>query len=138
MKKKEEKSYLKTVWLIITNKADTNGKMVTETLCMITAFIFNLFALALALFAVSCIYGAAKQFAQMAWQTMDEIIGNFFQMVITIGAAAIFALLALMMRGSANEVGRQKNKNYIFSVFSGMVSFTALIVALIALCRGMA
>jgi hypothetical protein len=43
---------------------------------------------------------------------------------------------ALLLRASANEFDKEKDRNYIISVFSGIVSFVALIVALVALFKG--
>ena len=37
---------------------------------------------------------------------------------------------------SAKEIETEKDRNYIISVFSGIVSFAALIVALVALFKG--
>ena len=61
---------------------------------------------------------------------------NFQYLFSYIILAVLFPMLSLIMRGIANEIGREKDKNYIIAAFSGIVSFVALIVALIALFKG--
>ena len=44
-------------------------------------------------------------------------------------------LFGTILIGSANEIEREKDRNYIADVFSGIIGFVALIVALIALYK---
>ena len=48
----------------------------------------------------------------------------------------ILGLFAVLFWKSAKEIKVEKDKNYIVSVFSGIVSFAALIIAVIALVKG--
>ena len=50
-------------------------------------------------------------------------------LLISLGAYCI------IMWKAAKEIEREKDKNFIVSVFSGIVSFAALIVALVALFK---
>ena len=77
------------------------------------------------------------------WETIEikytGLLGLFF--VILIGALSISCVLVLfllswMLWKSAKEIETEKDRNYIISVFSGIVSFAALIVALVALFKG--
>lgn len=43
---------------------------------------------------------------------------------------------AVLLWKSAKEIETENDKNYIVSVFSGLVSFAALVVALVALIKG--
>jgi NADH:ubiquinone oxidoreductase subunit 6 (subunit J) len=45
-------------------------------------------------------------------------------------------LISVMFRGAANDIKREKDRNYIVALFSGIVSFVALIISIIALYRG--
>ena len=48
----------------------------------------------------------------------------------------VLVLYSFLLWKSAKEVETEKDRNYIISVFSGIVSFAALIVALVALFKG--
>ena len=60
--------------------------------------------------------------------------------ITLIFAESAFAFLALVfslvVRASANEMAAEKDRNYIIAVFSGVVSFAALVAALAALFKG--
>ena len=47
-----------------------------------------------------------------------------------------FVLTAAFTIASAKDIDREKDKNYVVAVFSGVVSLVALIVAVIALLKG--
>ena len=45
----------------------------------------------------------------------------------------IFAVISLVLFVSAKDISREKDRNYIVSVFSALTSLAALVVAFIAL-----
>jgi hypothetical protein len=55
-----------------------------------------------------------------------------FAFVVTVA----LALYSMLLWKSAKEIEKENDRNYIISVFSGIVSFAALIVALVALFKG--
>ena len=64
------------------------------------------------------------------------IIGNIFQIVYKAVIIIMMILYSLLLWRAAKEFETEKDRNYVISVFSGIVSFAALIVALIALFKG--
>ena len=63
-----------------------------------------------------------------------------FSKITSIAAAIVFFLISMLtfciLFNIAREIKKEKDRNYIISVFSGIVSFAALIVALVALIKG--
>ncbi|MBQ6851771.1 MAG: hypothetical protein IJO04_01910 [Oscillospiraceae bacterium] len=47
-----------------------------------------------------------------------------------------FIAIAILTGASAKEIDKEKDKNFVVSVFSGIVSLVALVVSLIALIQG--
>ena len=48
-----------------------------------------------------------------------------------------FCLLqSLMFRGAANDMKQEKDRNYIIALFSGIVSFAAMVIAFVSLVKG--
>ena len=69
------------------------------------------------------------------WSGAETIIGN----IITIGFIAVICvmvgLFAYRLEGAADEIKKERDKYYIVSIFSGLVGFVALVIAVIALLK---
>ena len=69
------------------------------------------------------------------WTSTNNIIVNIFALG-TVGLFLIaFGAYCVIMWRAAKEIEQEKDKNFIVAVFSGIVSFAALIVALVALFK---
>ena len=109
------------------NRKIENSNFLTSAIAGIMQLFFNAIALFLTIFAILfflCIFYVLFK---------GENYIYIFNYVI---ATPTSLMLALIIRGIANEIGREKDKNYIFTAFSGIVGFVALIVALVALFKG--
>ena len=70
------------------------------------------------------------------WNTLNDIIANVFTLVMFLLLFIAFAAYCIVMWRAGKEIEQEKDKNFIVAVFSGIVSFAALIVALVALFKG--
>ena len=122
-----KKDFWKKVWCIITNKIPDNTAFLTTSIAGLMQLFFNSVAVILFIVGLLCL---AMIFVVIIQQT------DFQHLSAYIILACILPTLSLIMRGIANEMEREKDKNYIISAFSGIVSFVALIVALIAFFKG--
>ena len=86
--------------------------------------------------AFALLIGSINTFIEMSWNDFSTISGNIFQIIYSITITVLLVLYPLMLWKSAKEIETEKDRNYIISVFSGIVSFAALIVALVALFKG--
>lgn len=57
-------------------------------------------------------------------------------LIVSVLVSYVLGLFAALFWKSAKEIKVEKDKYYIISVFSGLVSFAALVVALVALLKG--
>ena len=130
----EEKiSFWKAIKIIVKNERPTNGTMVSKILASLLSVGCNIMALILV--------GVAILFLVCSMQVIfnqDYIVLNDYLTAICISffTAFIFLLallIALLFRASANEIKAENDRNYIIALFSGIVSFVALIIALIAM-----
>ena len=73
-------------------------------------------------------------------QIKQEGFLGLFHMIslvaVSLACMLVLFLLSWILWKSAKEIETEKDRNYIISVFSGIVSFAALIVALVALFKG--
>ena len=72
---------------------------------------------------------------KVSWQGWN-ILSNVLAIIFVIAVTITVFLYMLMFWGAANDVKHEKDKNYVISVFSGLVGVAALIVAIIALYKG--
>lgn len=134
VKNKAKTSFRELVWNIICNKKDTKGEYTKATLSGIMATTLNYLAVILCIFAVLVMVSAVRQAFMIEWGN-----GLWFSNALALGLLAVLCiaalLFALILRGCANEMDREKDKNYIVAVFSALTSFAALVVALVALLK---
>ena len=71
----------------------------------------------------------------MNWAT-EFLATNIAAIFVIIALIFVILVFSLIFRASANEIATEKDRNYIISVFSSVVSFAALVVALVALFKG--
>ena len=128
--------FLKKVWLVITDRADTHGNMTSGAFAFLVSIVFRAVALVGFLVFALGIYAVVLYFLDLSWQNWPEIIRNIYALVMVAMILFVLVMYSIIMWGASNEMRKEKDKNYIISVFSGVVSFAALIVALVALLRG--
>ena len=122
-----KKDFWYKVWYIIANRKIEDSNFLTTAIAGIMQLFFNVIAFCLTIFAILC-------FSCIIYVLFKG--ENHIYIVNYVIATPVSLMLALIIRGIANEIGREKDKNYIFTAFSGIVGFVALIVALIALFKG--
>lgn len=137
LSKKEKFGILKKgIIQIITCKNKTENALTTGFFAMIVSLLFRAVAM-FGIFAfVALMVGLDATCDKMIWEDW-QIILNIFTIATTVLIGIAILLYSLVIWGSATEIENEKDKNYIISVFSGIVTFVALIVALIALKNDM-
>ena len=118
------------------NEANKSKKFTSGTFAMIISLAFHGVAILgwlIALATPITIINMAKSFV---WNEVNAIVGNVFSIAFAAALFAVVVLYSFLLWKSAKEIETEKDRNYIISVFSGIVSFAALIVALVALFKG--
>ena len=134
--KEKFRIFKKGIVQIITCKNKTESALTTGFFAILVSFLFR----ALALFGVfafaALIIGLFDTCRGMTWAGL-QFLPNIFTILTTILIGIALLIYSLIIWGSATEIENEKDKNYIISVFSGIVTFVALIVAFIALKNDM-
>ena len=113
------------------------SKKFTSGMFSISVFvILRVIALLGWIIAFALLIGSINTFIEMSWNDFSTISGNIFQIIYSITITVLLVLYPLMLWKAAKEIETEKDRNYIISVFSGIVSIAALIVALVALFKG--
>ena len=127
------KDFFKAIWLILCNKADTQGELTASLFSLMINLVFKFVAL-LCVIVFCMVIFVAIQCIKQGFEAGNEIwwyIASGFLFVVAI----VVLLYTILIWGASNEVEKEKDRNYIVSVFSGIVSFAALIIAVIALAK---
>ena len=118
------------------NEANKSKKFTSGMFSMFVFVILRLIACLGWIIAFCVLLGSVNILTAMPWEGFSVVAENIFQIVYTVAIVALLVLYPLMLWKSAKEIETEKDRNYIISVFSGIVSFAALIVALVALFKG--
>ena len=133
--KSNVRSFFRLIWAVIRNKEDTKGQFTKITFVLLMSYLLNIAAFSLGflgLFGLGLI--GCKAF-RWNWTSVSLWPQYIITIVIALPICALILLFAIVLRGFANEIEREEDKNYIVAIFSGVVSFAALVVALVALFR---
>ena len=131
----EKIKFWKAVWLIIRGKGSENSSFATALLSGVLSIGFNiLFGLGIFVLTAA-ICATIKLGIGMTWEC-----AHIFNNIVTLAFMALICILlfliSIMFRGAANDIKCEKDRNYIVALFSGIVSFVALIVSFVALSKG--
>ena len=116
-------------------EANQSKKFTSGMFSMSVFVILRVIALLGWIIAFCLLLGSVNILTAMSWEDFSSVAKNIFQIVYTEAIVALLVLYPLMLWKSAKEIETEKDRNYIISVFSGIVSFAALIVALVALFK---
>lgn len=136
-KKKNKKSkFFKNVWAIVKNENDTQDTYTKSTLISLTSLTLNIISLLMFFVSIAGVIILFINLCNADWNTFTQWFSNIIS-VLVLGVIFVFSFLfSIILKGFANEVEQEQDKNYIVSIFSGVTGFAALIIALIALYRG--
>ena len=130
-KPSEKTGFWKAVGLIIINKEEKNGKRTALVLADVLAYIFNFVAIIGVVIAGAFIYASIFE---LSWNiAVVQIIAQVVAVVILL---FISLAISLIFRAMANEIKAESDRNYITTLFFGFTSLASLIVALVALFKG--
>ena len=131
-------SYRQALWCIIRNKKGTQEDFMAGSMCAIMTVVFNAIAVLLFVCGIICVCIAVANIWNAIFSSDTTIAAGIkaLKFITYLCRSFAFLVYSVLIRGMANDIYRQRNKNYIVAVFSGMTSFAALVVALIALFKG--
>ena len=134
-KPQKKQSFWRGIWEIWRNKRDTDGQFMVATFSSIISVFFKTIALtSIFISGALFIIGLKHCAVELTW-TWKNAFFNSMNIVIICVMSFLALLLATTFWGASNEIEREKDKNYILSVFSGIVALLSLVVTSITLFR---
>ena len=127
--------FFKLIYYIVFNKKQSNGTMTSGLLSGLIALAFNGLAILGLIIFVCGIVAVVKIVRSCVWKS-EFIANNLATISLVVAFVVIVGMFSLIFRAAANEMAKEKDRDYVVAVFSGIVSFAALVVALVALLKG--
>ena len=110
-------------------------KSVSRFFATIISIVFGVVGAFSVIMAIGSIIAVFKYLPNGVFNNFNSAINTIGQIVIYLMVFSLFILFAIMLFVSAKEISKEKDRNYIVSVFSALTSLSAFIVAVIALFR---
>lgn len=127
--------FFKLIYYIIFNKKQSNGTMTSGLLSGLIALAFNGLAILGLIIFICGIVAVINIVKSCVWKP-EFVANNLSTISLMVAFIVIVGMFSLIFRAAANEMAKEKDRNYVVAVFSGIVSFAALVVALVALLKG--
>ncbi len=125
---------IKLLWKLWNDEVimpDENGNSVIMQ--EFTSLLFAILAWAMAIGSVllfaSSIYVAI---AIIDW-SIERLIGNIVSLLLIFVLCVLCFVISVIIKVMSNDVKREKDRHYVLALFSGIISFVALIISLVSL-----
>lgn len=116
-------------------KAIESYSSVNKSITSLTFFIMKAIELLGYLFSGLLAYSTYKFIKAAEWADVSAIIGNIITIIFMAVICVMVGLFSYKLEHAADEIKQEKDKYYIVSIFSGLVGFVALVIAVIALLK---
>lgn len=103
-------------------------------LSMLSGFILKAFAFVGRFFAILLFVGTIVKCVYSDWAGM-QIVENVFDIILAIFFILFLLMFATITKSASKDLEKEQDKNYLASVFSGLVGLGALLVATVALFK---
>ena len=133
-KKDKEMSTIKFLWRLIRGKIDLGDEGHAKAIAILVSTIIDTMAIILSLFSLLLLGGIVYVAITSPW-TKDLVFNNIVTCVVSISVALFGLVVSLILRITAIGIEKEKDKNYVMALFSGLTGFIALIISLIALFK---
>lgn len=126
----------KAIVQILKGDQDKNGRLLSNSFVLLLTLFFKTMAVAGFLFSLVTIGIYVYYLTEASWSAFSSIVSNIFLLIPVFSVSYCIFLYSVLMWGAGNDIKKEKDKNYIISVFSGITGLAALIVSFIALMKG--
>lgn len=112
-------------------KAREDNSTLSKTLSSLSAFVFQLTAFAGWAFSILGLVAGIETVMEM-WKPGNRLSAVILAVTILF-LLILIVMFSILLWKSAKDIEKEKDKQFVVSVFSAIVGFTALVVALVAL-----
>ena len=125
---------IKLLWTLWNDEVimpDENGNSVImqEFTSLLFAILAWVMAIGSVLLFASSIYVAI---AIIDW-SIERLIGNIVSLLLIFVLCILCFVISVIIKVMSNDVKREKDRHYVLALFSGIISFVALIISLVSL-----
>ena len=119
------------------NKTQGDNAIISNTFSFLSSAFLNLLAIIGMVFSVGTLVGVVYYAINyMVWLSFKSYVSNMYVIIMFMLISAVLGLFSWKLGRAAKAIESERDKQFIISVFSGLASFAAVIVALVALIKG--
>ena len=130
----KEPTIFQAIWWLLKNKSDTKGEITANMFALIISFFFRVIAIALVFLAL-IVFGTFVFFIATASWSIENLLNTVAGILLLFSIIFVLLVSFVIIWGMANEAEREKDKNFLISLFTSIITFAALIVAIISTVR---
>lgn len=124
------------VWKFLHAK-ESDGRFTSGWMSLLLSYFFKGLAIAFGLLTLLLVPAIIISAINLSWMGI-QIFYNILCLLAVVMVPMVTFLLTLFSLCTAKEIEIEKDRNYLSSVFSGIVSLVALVISIIALSNGLA
>lgn len=123
------------VWKFLHAK-ESDGRFTSGWMSMLLHWFFISLAIVFGFLTIVLIPAIVVALMKLSWSGI-QIFYNIMCLLAVVMIPVVTFLLTLFSLCTAKEVEVEKDRNYLSSVFSGIISLVALVISITALCYGL-
>lgn len=131
----EKLNIFQVIYRVLRNRTGDDSRFLSGSMAALLAFFFRLLGFVLFLISVASVILLIHTVVSSSWNSVPLFLANIYPCIFYAFIFVMSILFGTVMIGSANEIERENDRNYIADVFSGITGFVALIIAIIALYK---
>lgn len=112
------------------------GKLFPLTLSKLMKLFFYILAVVSIFFVLHIVYSVVDYGFFVGWNNEKYLVKNINHVLFAVSLIVLDFIFVTIIFNIGYEIGRERDKNYIISAFSSVIGLVALIVALVALFKG--
>ena len=125
----------KAVWGILQNTRDTHGQILSDSMATFMSIFFHFIGKIFVIASIGLLIILVMLPLAWEWNSIGLWLDNLSYIILLAAVIAFCFLFGIIMIGSANDIERETDRDYIANVFSGLFGFVSLIVAIVALFK---
>ena len=129
------RAFFKAIKMIFRNKGDDCEDLSVTPFAFLSHALFRFMSIIFALLCIAFFVFPIVYGCNVTWNA-STFLGHVGIIIGCLAFVFTFFMLFAILWGASNSIIRERDKNYVVAVFSGIVSFAALVVALVALFKG--
>ena len=129
---KQKRNIFKAIKMLLSGNTGKEGELTAKAFAALSGAIFRVSALCLFGAMIVFWYTVVRNLIAASWGG-TAVISNIVVIAFSILCTVLGILFGIVLIGMGKDIERERDKDFIIAVFSGLTSFASLAIAVVAL-----